>query len=47
MITLYNQYKTSKIKAVAFMKAGQITSYLKALNEANKYKKLLVSVASN
>ena len=47
MNTLYTQYETAKNNGITFMKDGQITAYLNTLVEMNKYKRLMVAVASN
>lgn len=47
MNTFSNQYNTAKKNSKEFMKNGQITAYLNALIEMNKYKRLMIAVASN
>jgi hypothetical protein len=47
MIELTKHYEKAKINANFFMEKGQISAYFKALLEMNKYKKLMVAVASN
>jgi hypothetical protein len=40
-------YQNAKIKATKFMENGQISNYVIALKEMNKYKKMMTMVASN
>lgn len=47
MIELTNKYEAAKQNSIEFMKNGQISAYLNALLEMNKYKRLLVAVAAN
>lgn len=47
MNQLSNQYKIAKQNANNFMKDGQISAYLNALLEMNKYKRLMTAVISN
>lgn len=47
MIELTNKYEIAKQNSIEFMKNGQISAYLNALLEMNKYKRLLVAVAAN
>ncbi len=47
MIELTKHYEKAKSNATLFMEKGQISAYFKALLEMNKYKKLMVAVASN
>ncbi|WP_189663000.1 hypothetical protein [Polaribacter sp. IC073] len=47
MNTFFTQYETSKNNAIQFMENGQISAYLNALLEMNKYKRLMVAVVSN
>lgn len=47
MNTFYTQYETAQNNAKEFMKNGQISAYLNSLLEMNKYKRLMVAVASN
>lgn len=43
MIDLKKQYEIAKKNANEFMKKGQISAYLNALLEMNKYKRLIVA----
>jgi hypothetical protein len=47
MKKLSNQYKTARKNANGFMKNGQISAYLIALLEMNKYKRLMNAVIAN
>ncbi|MCF6347922.1 MAG: hypothetical protein L3J20_06450 [Flavobacteriaceae bacterium] len=47
MIELTKHYEIAKNNATLFMEKGQISAYFNALLEMNKYKKLMVAVASN
>lgn len=47
MNQLSNQYEIAKQNANDFMKNGQISAYLNALLEMNKYKRLMIAVISN
>lgn len=47
MIELTNKYETAKQNSIEFMKNGQISAYLNALLEMNRYKRLMVAVAAN
>ncbi|QOD59835.1 hypothetical protein H9I45_10795 [Polaribacter haliotis] len=47
MNTFTQQYQTAKSNSKKFMKNGQISAYLNALSEMNKYKRLMVAVVSN
>ena len=47
MKELKKQYETAKLNATQFMKNGQISAYLNALLEMNKYKRLIVATVSN
>lgn len=47
MIELTNKYEIAKQNSIEFMKNGQISAYLNALLEMNKYKRLLVAVTAN
>ncbi len=47
MIELKKHYENSKNSAVLFMEKGNITAYINALIEMNRYKKLMVAVARN
>jgi hypothetical protein len=47
MNTLFTQYETAKRNSIAFMKNGQISAYLNVLIKMNKYKSLMLAMASN
>ncbi|MCL7762016.1 hypothetical protein MPF19_01220 [Polaribacter sp. Z014] len=47
MNTFKKQYEIAKNNAIEFMKNGQISAYLNALLEMNKYKRLMVAVVAN
>ena len=47
MKDLTKQYETAKQNSIEFMKMGQISDYLNALLEMNKYKRLIVAVSAN
>ena len=47
MIDLSNKYENAKQSSIEFMQNGQISAYLNALLEMNKYKRLMVAVALN
>lgn len=47
MNELSNQYEIAKQNANIFMKNGQISAYLNALLEMNKYKRLMNAVVCN
>ena len=47
MKDLTKQYETAKQDSIKFMKMGQISNYLNALLEMNKYKRLMVAVSAN
>ncbi len=47
MKELTKQYQTAKQNSVEFMKRGQISNYLNALLEMNKYKRLIAAVIAN
>jgi len=47
MKELNQQYELAKHKAVVSMKSGQISDYLNALLEMNKYKRLITAVVAN
>ncbi|WP_198943160.1 hypothetical protein [Polaribacter tangerinus] len=47
MNSLYKKHQNAKRKAISFMKNGQISAYLNALLEMNKYKKLMLAVIAN
>ena len=41
------QYQTAKNRALHFMRKGQLNSYVDALVEMNRYKKLMMAVQAN
>ena len=47
MNTFSKQYEIAKQNSIYFMKSGQISAYLNALVEMNKYKRLMVAVVAN
>lgn len=47
MNQLSNQYEIAKQNANDFMKNGQISAYVNALLEMNKYKRLMNAVIAN
>jgi hypothetical protein len=47
MNTFSKQYETAKTNSIEFMKNGQISAYLNALLQMNKYKRLMVAVIAN
>jgi hypothetical protein len=47
MIDLTNKYEIAKQSSIEFMQNGQISAYLQALLEMNKYKRLMIAVVSN
>jgi hypothetical protein len=47
MIELKNHYENAKNRATLFMEKGNISSYINALIEMNRYKKLMVAVSRN
>jgi hypothetical protein len=47
MLDLTNKYNKAKQSSIEFMQNGQISAYLNALLEMNKYKRLMLAVASN
>ncbi len=47
MNTFSKQYEVAKQNSIEFMKSGQISAYLNALVEMNKYKRLMVAVIAN
>ena len=47
MKDLTKQYETAKQNSIEFMKMGQISDYLNALLEKNKYKRLMVALSAN
>jgi len=47
MNTFSKQYEIAKQNSIKFMKNGQISAYLHALVEMNKYKRLMVAVIAN
>jgi hypothetical protein len=47
MNDLTNKYENAKHNSIMFMKNGQISAYLNALLEMNKYKRLMIAVVAN
>ena len=47
MKDLTRQYETAKQNSKEFMRSGQISDYLNALLEMNKYKRLMLAVSAN
>lgn len=47
MNELTNKYENAKQNSIEFMKNGQISAYLNALLEMNKYKRLMLAVVAN
>lgn len=47
MKDLTNKYESAKQNSIEFMKNGQISAYLNALLEMNKYKRLMLAVVAN
>tara|TARA_B100001057_G_C22259065_1_gene722464 strand:- start:365 stop:508 length:144 start_codon:yes stop_codon:yes gene_type:complete len=47
MKELTKQYETAKQNAVEFMRKGQISNYLDALLQMNKYKRLIIATVAN
>jgi len=47
MNSLTKKYENAKKKANNFMKKGQISQYLDALLEMNKYKRLMNAIIAN
>ena len=47
MKELKRQYEIAKQNATEFMKNGQISAYLNALLEMNKYKRLMTITVAN
>tara|TARA_R110002051_G_scaffold161643_1_gene233209 strand:- start:197 stop:340 length:144 start_codon:yes stop_codon:yes gene_type:complete len=47
MIDLTQKYESAKQNSIKFMRKGQISAYLNALLEMNKYKRLMVAVIAN
>ena len=47
MIDLIKNYENAKSSSIAFMKNGQISAYLNALIEMNRYKRLMVAIVAN
>lgn len=47
MNELTSKYENAKQNSIEFMKNGQISAYLNALLEMNKYKRLMLAVALN
>jgi hypothetical protein len=47
MNTFSKKYELAKQNSIAFMRKGQISAYLNALVEMNKYKRLMIAVVAN
>lgn len=47
MNDLANKYEIAKQNSIRFMKNGQISAYLNALLEMNRYKRLMNAVVCN
>ena len=47
MIELKKHYENSKSRATLFMEKGNISAYINALVEMNRYKKLMIAVSRN
>ncbi len=47
MKDLKTQYEIAKNNSIEFMRLGQISNYLNALLEMNKYKRLMTAVVAN
>jgi hypothetical protein len=47
MTTFYKNYLIAKKKSIAYMQKGQLSSYLEALLEMKKYKRLMLAVIAN
>lgn len=47
MRDLTRQYEMAKQNSIEFMKNGQISAYLNALLEMNRYKRLMLAVVAN
>ncbi len=47
MKDLTRQYEIAKNNSIEFMKNGQISAYLNALIEMNRYKRLMVAIVAN
>ena len=47
MKDLTRQYEMAKQNSKEFMKNGQISAYLNALLEMNRYKRLMVAIVAN
>ena len=47
MNELANKHETAKQNSIDFMRTGQISNYLNALLEMNKYRRLLNAVIAN
>jgi len=47
MKELIKQYETTKLKALNFMKKGQLNAYFEALIEMNNYKKMMLTINAN
>ena len=47
MNELTNKHETAKQNSINFMRRGQISDYLNALLEINKYRRLLNAIIAN
>ena len=47
MNELANKHETAKQNSIDFMRTGQVSNYLNALLEMNKYRRLLNAVIAN
>lgn len=47
MLDLRNKYLKAKKDSIEFMKNGQISAYINALVEMNKYKRLMIAITAN
>ena len=47
MKSISEQYESTKKKALQFMQKGQISAYINALAEMNRYKNLLLAIQAN
>ncbi len=47
MKDLTKQYEYAKQNSIEFMKKGQISDYLNALQEVLKFKKIMIAVVAN
>lgn len=47
MRELAKQYENAKKRALSFMQMGEITAYMDALSEMNKFKRMMSALAYN